>query len=72
MDQQIRTLAEFYVFCSTHPLLVLEPQFIISEKYKGLALLYEFITIAAVGVTEWYRADLESVQVTIAGFLCGR
>jgi hypothetical protein len=47
---------------------VLEIQFIVSEKYEGLALLYEFVTIAAVGVTERYRADLESVQVTVAGF----
>jgi hypothetical protein len=47
---------------------VLEIQFIISEKYKSLTLLYEFVTIAAVGVTEWYRADLESVQMTVATF----
>jgi hypothetical protein len=47
---------------------VLEIQFIISEKYKSLPFLYEFVTIAAVGVTEGYRADLESVQMTIAGF----
>jgi hypothetical protein len=68
MDQQVRTLAEFYVFRSTQPPFVLEIQFIVSEKYEGLALLYEFVTIAAVRVIEWYRADLESVQVTIAGF----
>jgi hypothetical protein len=67
MDQQVCTLAEFYVFRSTEPLLVLETQLIISEKYKSLTLLYEFVAIAAVGVTERYRADLESVQVTIAG-----
>jgi hypothetical protein len=68
MNQQVHTLAEFYVFRSTEPSLVLKIQFIIGEKYKGLALLYEFVTIAAVGVTERYRADLQSVQVTIAGF----
>ena len=68
MEQQVRILAEIYVLRSTQPPLVLEPQFIISEKYKCLALLYEFITIAAVRVIERYRADLESVQVTIAGF----
>jgi hypothetical protein len=68
MKKQVRILAEIYVMRSTQPPLVLEPQFIIGEKYKGLALLYEFITIAAVRVIERYRADLESVQVTIAGF----
>jgi hypothetical protein len=68
MDQQVRTLAELYVFRSTQPSFVSEIQFIISEKYKSLILLYEFVTIATVGVTERYRADLESVQVTIAGF----
>jgi len=68
MEEQVRTLAELYVFRPTQSPLVLEIQFIISEKYKGLALLYEFVTVAAVGVTERYRADLESVQVTIAGF----
>jgi hypothetical protein len=67
MDKQVRALAEFYVVHSTQPPLVLKIQLIIGEKYKGLALLYKFVTIAAVGVTEWYRADLESVQVTIAG-----
>jgi hypothetical protein len=61
MDQQVRTLAELYVFRSTQPPLVLEIQFIISEKYKGLALLYEFVTVAAVGVTERYRTDFQSV-----------
>ncbi len=68
MKKQVRILAEIYVLRSTQSPLVLEPQFIISEKYKGLALLYEFVTIAAVRVIERYRADLESVQVTIAGF----
>ena len=68
MEQQVRILAEIYVLRSTQPPLVLEPQFIISEKYKGLTLLDEFVTIAAVRVIERYRADLESVQVTIAGF----
>jgi hypothetical protein len=68
MEQQVRTLAEIYVLRSTWPPLVLEPQFIISEKYKDLALLYEFVTIAAVRVIERYRADFEPVQVTIAGF----
>ena len=68
MEQQVRILAEFYVLRSTQPPLVLEIQFIISEEYKGLALLYEFVTVAAVWVTERYRADFESVQVTIAGF----
>jgi hypothetical protein len=47
---------------------MLETQFIISEKYKGLAPLYEFVTIAAVGVIERHRTDLQFVQVTIAGF----
>ena len=68
MEQQVCIPAEIYVLHSTQPSLVLEPQFIISEKYKGLALLYEFVTIAAVRVIERYRADFESVQVTIAGF----
>ena len=68
MEEQVRTLAELYVFRPTQSPLVLEIQFIISEKYKGLALLYEFVTVAAVGVTERYRADLESVQAAIAGF----
>jgi hypothetical protein len=68
MDQQVRTLAELYVFRSTQPPFVLEIQFIIREKYKNLALLYEFVAIATVGVTERYRADFESVQVAIAGF----
>ena len=68
MEQQVRILAEIYVLRSTQPPLVLEPQFIISEKYKGLALLDEFVTISAVRVIERYRADLESVQMTIAGF----
>ncbi len=68
MDQQVHTLAELYVFCSIQPSLVLEIELIISKKYKGLALLYEFVTITAVGVVEWYRADLESVQTTIPGF----
>jgi len=40
----------------------------ISEKYKSFTILDEFVTIAAVGVTQRYRADLESVQVTIARF----
>src|SRR5512139_2517889 len=68
MEQQVRTLAKLYVFRSNQPPLVLEIQFIISEKYKTLLLLYELVTIAAVGVTERYRADLESVQATIARF----
>ena len=68
MDKQVCTLAEFYVFPSTHPSIVLETQFIICEKYKGLTLLDEFVTIASVGMTERYRADLESVQVAMAGF----
>src|SRR5512136_1757833 len=67
MDQQVRTPTEFYVFRSTQPPFVLEIQFIICEKYKSLTLLYEFVAISTVGVTERYRADFESVQVTIAG-----
>jgi hypothetical protein len=68
MEQKVRILAEIYVLCSTQPPLVLEPQFIISEKYKDLALLYKFVTIAAVRVIKRYRVDLESIQVTISGF----
>jgi hypothetical protein len=68
MEQKVRILAEIYVLCSTQPPLVLEPQFIISEKYKDLALLYECVTIAAVRVIKRYRVDLESIQVTISGF----
>jgi hypothetical protein len=67
MDEQVRTLTEFYVFPPTQSPFVLEIQFIISEKYEGFALLDEFVTVAAVGVTKRYRADLESIQVTIAG-----
>ena len=68
IDQQLCIPAEIYVLRSTQPPLVLETQFIVSEKYKGLAPLYEFIAIAAIGVIERHRADLQFVQVTIAGF----
>jgi len=47
---------------------VLKAEFIIGKKHEGFTPLDEFVTVAAVGVTERYRADLESVQVTIAGF----
>ena len=71
MKQQVRTLAEFYVLPSAQPSLVREIQFIISKKYKGLIPLYEFVAIAAIGVTERYWADLQSVQAAIAGFHIG-
>jgi hypothetical protein len=68
MEQQIHAPAEIYVFLPTQPTLMFETEFIVGQEYKGFALLNEFITVSAIGVTEWYWRNLHSVQAAMAGF----
>lgn len=71
MKQQIHSPAEIDVLLPVQPALVLETQFVVGQKDKGFALLDEFVPISAIGVTEEYRANLQSVQLAMAGFPVG-
>ncbi len=65
MQQQVRPPTEFGILDAPQPTLMLETEFIVGKKDKDFTPFHEFVAIAAIGVTERNRADLQSVETAI-------
>ena len=65
MKQQVRAPAILHVLLPGQPSLVPISQFIVREEHETLALLHEFVPIAAVGVIERHLADPQPMTEAI-------